>query len=159
MPRGYIGEWKYRSTMLDLGTNEDEWSAVRPGRFTSEQKALGIHCIWSWFVPRACLEDVKRKISGPWQESKLGRPARSPPLCQLSYPRSRSIWIQSLFTLLQGSYETHTLSGQDAELFVIEGRVCNTHCVLCVGSINIVPSPCLRSLPHSTLRIILTIGL
>jgi hypothetical protein len=29
-----MGEWKYSSTILDLGTSGGDWSASSPGRFT-----------------------------------------------------------------------------------------------------------------------------
>jgi hypothetical protein len=37
-----------------------EWSASRPGRFTSEGRAPGIHCIGGWVNPRAGLDDVEK---------------------------------------------------------------------------------------------------
>jgi hypothetical protein len=46
-----------------------EWSASRPGRFTSG-RVLGIHWIWGWVCTRAGLDVVsKRKIHSPCLES------------------------------------------------------------------------------------------
>jgi hypothetical protein len=40
-----------------------EWSASRPGRFTSRERAPGIHGIGGWLGPRAVLDTVvKRQI-------------------------------------------------------------------------------------------------
>jgi hypothetical protein len=39
-----------------------EWSASRPGRFTPEERALGIHWIGGWMDPRAGLDDVEKRI-------------------------------------------------------------------------------------------------
>jgi hypothetical protein len=39
-----------------------EWSASRPGGFTSEEGAPGTHWIGGWVDPRAGLDDVENKI-------------------------------------------------------------------------------------------------
>jgi hypothetical protein len=36
-----MGEWKYSSAFLDLGTRWSEWSATRPGQFNPRERALG----------------------------------------------------------------------------------------------------------------------
>jgi hypothetical protein len=36
-----------------------EWSASRPGRFTTGERATGTHWIGSWVGPRACMDDVE----------------------------------------------------------------------------------------------------
>jgi hypothetical protein len=47
-----------------------EWSASRPDRFTSRERAPGTHWIGGWVGPRAVLDAVvKRKISSPHRES------------------------------------------------------------------------------------------
>jgi hypothetical protein len=38
-----------------------EWSASRPGRFTPEKRAPGIHWIGGWVDPRAGLDDVEKR--------------------------------------------------------------------------------------------------
>jgi hypothetical protein len=38
-----------------------EWSASRPGRFTSGERAPGTHWIGGWVDPRAGLEDEERR--------------------------------------------------------------------------------------------------
>jgi hypothetical protein len=46
--------------------------ASRPGRFTSRERAPGIHCIGGWVVHRAVLDTVvKRKIPSPRRESNI----------------------------------------------------------------------------------------
>jgi hypothetical protein len=37
---------------------EDEWSASRPGRFTTVERAPGTHWIGGWVNPRAGLDDM-----------------------------------------------------------------------------------------------------
>jgi hypothetical protein len=46
------------TTILDLGYSGGEWSAPRPGRFTSG-KAPGTHWIGGWVGPRASLDTVE----------------------------------------------------------------------------------------------------
>jgi hypothetical protein len=47
-----------------------EWSASRPGRFTTREIAPGTHWIGIWVGPRAVLDTVvKRKIPSPRRES------------------------------------------------------------------------------------------
>jgi hypothetical protein len=50
MPWRHMGEWRYSSTFLDLGTRW-RWSASRPGRFTAGEGAPGTHWIGSWVGP------------------------------------------------------------------------------------------------------------
>jgi hypothetical protein len=41
-----------------------EWSALRPGHFTPEERATGTPWLGGWVDPRACLDDAgKRKVS------------------------------------------------------------------------------------------------
>jgi hypothetical protein len=65
-----------------------EWSASRPDRFTSRERAPGTHWKGGWVVARAGLEDVdKRKfltLQG-FEIRPLGRPARSQSLYRLRY--------------------------------------------------------------------------
>jgi hypothetical protein len=71
-----------------------EWSVLRPGRFTSGERAPGTHWIGSWVGPRVGLEDVERRKMlllpglGP---RPLGRPARSQSLYLLSYPETFNV--------------------------------------------------------------------
>jgi hypothetical protein len=47
-----------------------EWSASRPGRFTSRERAPGTHWIGGWVGPRAVRDAVvKRKIPSSLRES------------------------------------------------------------------------------------------
>jgi hypothetical protein len=55
-----MGEWVYRPRFLDLATSW-RWSASRPGRFTSRERAAGTHWIGGLVGPRASLDDIKRK--------------------------------------------------------------------------------------------------
>jgi hypothetical protein len=38
-----------------------EWSASRPGRFTSGERTPGTHWIGGWVDPRAKLDDVEKR--------------------------------------------------------------------------------------------------
>jgi len=58
----------FLTSALDGG----EWSASHPGRFTTRERAPGIHWIGGWVDPRAVLEaEVKRKIPTPRRELYL----------------------------------------------------------------------------------------
>jgi hypothetical protein len=57
-----------------------EWSASRPGHFTSGEGAPGNNWIGRWVCPRAGLDDVEKRkfLTLPGQELRpLGSPARS----------------------------------------------------------------------------------
>jgi hypothetical protein len=62
-----LGEWRYSSRhSLTLALDGGEWSALRPGRFISKERAPGTHGIGGWMGPRAGLDGVvKRKIPSP----------------------------------------------------------------------------------------------
>jgi hypothetical protein len=52
-----MGEWMYSSNhSLILVLDGGEWSASRPGRFTSQDRAPGTHWIGGWVGPRAVLD-------------------------------------------------------------------------------------------------------
>jgi hypothetical protein len=55
-----MGEWRYSSTIFDFRTG-GEWSASRPGRFTTEKRAPGTHSIGGCVGPRSGLEAVKKR--------------------------------------------------------------------------------------------------
>jgi hypothetical protein len=75
----------FLTSALDGG----EWSASRPCRFTSNERAPGNYWIWGWVGPRVGLDAVeKRKISFPCQKATPGCQARSPSLYRLGYPGS-----------------------------------------------------------------------
>jgi hypothetical protein len=77
---GVLGEWKYVSTYsLTSALDGDEWSASRPGRFTSRERTPGTHWIGGWVGPRAVLDTaVKRKIPSPRRESNPRTPIIQP---------------------------------------------------------------------------------
>jgi hypothetical protein len=63
-------EWRYSSTILDLGTR---WRWVRLDRLTPEKRALGTHWIQGWEGPRVDLDavvkikKVKYPCNRPWR--------------------------------------------------------------------------------------------
>jgi hypothetical protein len=71
-----------------------EWSASRPGPFTTGEKAPGTHWIGGWVDPRAGLDTVdKRKLlTLPGLELRpLSRPASSQSLYRLRHPGSLNL--------------------------------------------------------------------
>jgi hypothetical protein len=61
--------------LLTSALDGGEWSASRPGRFTSKERAPGTNWIEGWVGPRAVLDAVvKRKIPSPRQESNSRTP-------------------------------------------------------------------------------------
>jgi hypothetical protein len=77
---GLLGEWRYSSThSLTSALDGGEWSASRPGRFTSREKDPGTQWIGGWVGPRAVLDAVvKRKIPSPRLESNPRTPIIQP---------------------------------------------------------------------------------
>jgi hypothetical protein len=73
-------EWRYSSTLsLTPALDGGEWSASRPGRFSSRERAPGTHWIGGWVGPRAVLNAVvKRKIPSPRRESNPRTPLVQP---------------------------------------------------------------------------------
>jgi hypothetical protein len=66
-----MGKWLYNSAhSLTSALDGGEWSASRPGRYTSRERAPGTHWIGGWVGPRAGLDAVaKRRIPSPRRES------------------------------------------------------------------------------------------
>jgi hypothetical protein len=57
-----LGEWMYSSThSLTSALDTGEWSASRPGRFTSGERAFGTHRIGGWVGPSAGLDAVGKR--------------------------------------------------------------------------------------------------
>jgi hypothetical protein len=55
-------EWRYSSThSLISALDEDEWTALHPGRFTSREKAPSTNWIGGWVGPRAVLDAVVKR--------------------------------------------------------------------------------------------------
>jgi hypothetical protein len=77
---GVLEEWRYSYThSLALALDGGDWSASRPSRFTSRERAPGTHWIGGWVVPRAVLDAVvKRKIPNPPRESNPSDPIVQP---------------------------------------------------------------------------------
>jgi hypothetical protein len=70
----------YSSThSLTSALDGGEWSASRPGRFTTRERDPGTHWIGGWVGPRAGLNAVvKRKIPSPYRESNPDYPIVQP---------------------------------------------------------------------------------
>jgi len=66
----------FLTSALDGG----EWSAFRRGHFTSRERALFTHWIWSWVGPIAWSHLVvkrKKSLECPYRQSNPGHPDRS----------------------------------------------------------------------------------
>jgi hypothetical protein len=73
-------EWRYSAThSLTSALDGGEWSASRPGRSTSRERAPVTHLIGVWVGPRDVLDAVvKRKIPSPRRESNPRTPIVQP---------------------------------------------------------------------------------
>jgi hypothetical protein len=73
---GVLGKWRYSAThSLTSALDGGEWSASRPGSFTSREKAPDTHRIGGCVGPRAVLDAMlKRKIPSPCRESNPRTP-------------------------------------------------------------------------------------
>jgi hypothetical protein len=83
-----MGEWRYSSTLLELGTR---WMCVQlhaPVALPLGQISPGSHCKGGWMGTRTGLDVMKRKIFRLRGESNPGRLARSLSLYRLSYSGS-----------------------------------------------------------------------
>lgn len=72
-----MGDWRYSSVLLDLGTDGDECLASRPVRFTPEEISPSTLWIGGWVGPEARLDTVERRTFLPCRGSNQGLPARS----------------------------------------------------------------------------------
>jgi hypothetical protein len=55
-----------------------EWSASRPGRFTSRERVPDTHWVGDWVGCRAVLDAVMRKIPSPRRQSNPRTPIVQP---------------------------------------------------------------------------------
>jgi hypothetical protein len=51
----------YEHIFLTSALGGGEWSASRPGRFITGERAPCTHCIGGWAGPRAGLDDVEKR--------------------------------------------------------------------------------------------------
>jgi hypothetical protein len=58
--KAYRGVDVYNHIFLTSALAVGEWSATRLVRFTTGERASGIHCIGGWVDPRADLDDVEK---------------------------------------------------------------------------------------------------
>jgi hypothetical protein len=63
-----MGEWSIDPHFRGLGAG-DEWSASRPGRFTTGEGTPGTHWIGGWVDPRAGLDDMEKRKSLSYRDS------------------------------------------------------------------------------------------
>jgi hypothetical protein len=92
--KAYGGVDVYIHIFLTSALVGGEWSALRPGRFTPGERALGTHCIGGPVDPRAGLDDIEKRkfLTLPGLELRLhGHPVRSQSLYRLRCPSSQSL--------------------------------------------------------------------
>jgi hypothetical protein len=71
----YWGVELWLHAFLTSALDGGEWSASRPGRFTTRERAPGTHWIGGWVGLRAVLDTVvKRKFPRPRRESNSRTP-------------------------------------------------------------------------------------
>jgi hypothetical protein len=70
-----MGEWRYSSTILDLGIRRRWVISFTPP--SPRERAPGTHRIGGWVGPIAGLDAVEKRKIVHCQESNMGRPARS----------------------------------------------------------------------------------
>jgi hypothetical protein len=84
-----MGEWRYSSTILDLGNRWMRVVKFTPGPLNPGDRATGTQWIGGWVGHTAGLDLMEeREISFPCRKSKPGRPFRSLSLYRRSYPGS-----------------------------------------------------------------------
>jgi hypothetical protein len=73
---GVVAVWIH--IFLTSALARGEWSASRPGCFTSRERAPGTHWIGGWVDPRAGLDDVEKILDSTGTRTPIvGRPACS----------------------------------------------------------------------------------
>jgi hypothetical protein len=105
-----MGELRYSSTILDLGTR---WKWVVSFMFLPfypRERAPGTHWIWGLVGPRAGLEAVEWRRVLHCRESNPRRPDRSPSLCRLNYPDSQQtgVFIIIIIIIIIDASSSHT---------------------------------------------------
>jgi hypothetical protein len=84
-----------------------EWSASRPGRFTTRERAPSTHCTGGWVGPRAVLDTVvKRKILSPAGNRTLEH--RSPNIPYIKYETQTEQSNKAYKASHSGSTKVHT---------------------------------------------------
>jgi hypothetical protein len=95
MPWRHMGSGVIAPSFFTSALDGGEWSASRPGHFTTGEIAPGIHLKGGWVC--------RREKSLPCRESNPGRPGHSPSLYRLSYHGSyvakESIYSPSAITV------------------------------------------------------------
>jgi hypothetical protein len=107
-----MGEWRYSSThSLTSALDGGGWTASRPGRFTSRERAPSTHWKGSWVGPRAILDAVvKRKIPSPRRESNPRTPIVQPVAQRYTYWSIRALVLPTLMPTKWCAYNDNHIS-------------------------------------------------
>jgi hypothetical protein len=140
-----MGERIYRSTfVLSSAVAVGEWSASRPGLFTTGERAPGTHWIGGWVDPRTGPDDLEKRKFWPYRDSNtrpLSRPARSQSLYRLRYPASvtlcsiklinfKSLKVSKSITIYFDQCDNHQVL-QILEKKLLSSVVAYAHACLC----------------------------
>jgi hypothetical protein len=72
---------RFLTSALDKG----EWSASRPGRFITGERAPSTHCIGGWVGPRACLDAGEKSLAPAGNRMPAVQPVASAIQIELSW--------------------------------------------------------------------------
>jgi hypothetical protein len=111
--------WSSAAHYLTLALDGGEWSASRPGRFTTKERAHGTHWIAGWVGPRAGLDKVvKRKITSHCRD---WNPPIVQPLAQ-RYMTELSRLLFMVWCLVKHRHFTFTIQSSQLNLFHCPSR-------------------------------------
>jgi hypothetical protein len=100
-----------------------EWSASRPGRFTSRERAPGTHWIGGWVGPRAVQNAVvKREIPSPRRKSN----PRTPIVQPVAQRYTETVFFNNLFPL---SRTVHSVKQLQLSIIFSRGWSAEVECV------------------------------
>jgi hypothetical protein len=112
----YGGVGVYTQVFLTSAIVGGEWSASRPCRFISGERAPGIHWVGGWVSPIADLDDMKKLKFFPPPGLELrppGRPARSQSLYRVRSPGSQAKYGSSITFLFVITYNNASYVTED----------------------------------------------
>jgi hypothetical protein len=101
-----MGEWRYSSTILDLGIRWRRVVSFTPRHlYSRRERAPGTHWVGSWVGPRAGLDDVEKNLFPlPGIEPRSSRPQPITIPTELSrFPR---LWLGTPSSLLYSGFKT-----------------------------------------------------
>jgi hypothetical protein len=135
-------EWVYRSTVfLTSALVGGEWSALRPGHFTTGEEPPSTHWIVGWVGPRAVLDDAQKRkfMTLPGLELRLLNNRRSSNnwsnvARDASRKLPQNMWLQMLeLRLLCGAHVFVVMSEPISEQLLIRPVRLKVHIFIYLG--------------------------